>query len=391
MKPIIRQDTETIQRKLGYAPAVTILGPRQVGKTTLAKYIASVDSDASIYLDLESVEDRSKIEGNVVAFLEFHKEKLVILDEIQTVPSMFSELRGVIDSDRRSGRFMLLGSASPSLVKGVSESLAGRISFVEVPPLRITEVIDQYTQRQHWVRGGYPDALLASNQEQWHDWMSSYIRSYIERDLNLLFGYSFNPQITRRLWTMISHQSGSTLNSQSLARSIGVTAPVINRYIEFMEGAYLLYRLLPWHTNTKKRLVKSPKIYIRDTGILHFLQGIHDYDTLFTHPIIGASWESYVVSQIHSHKPADIDLYFYRTHNGSEIDILITKNQKPIIAAEIKLSNTPSVARGFHTACEDLKVDQKIVITPEAEVYPLKNNILVMNLQHFLTQVLVDC
>lgn len=391
MESIIRQDTQTIQRKLGYAPAVTMLGPRQVGKTTLAKYIASLESDTSIYLDLESVADRSKIEGNVVPFLEFHKDKLVILDEIQTVPSMFSELRGVIDSDRRPGRFILLGSASPSLVKGVSESLAGRISFVEIPPLRIKEVIDKCDQREHWVRGGYPDALLASNNEQWHDWMSSYIRSYIERDLDLLFGYSFNPQITRRLWTMISHQSGSTLNSQSLSRSIGVTAPVINRYIEFMEGAYLLYRLLPWHTNTKKRLVKSPKVYIRDTGILHFLQGVHDYETLFTHPIIGASWESYVVSQIHSHKPADIDLYFYRTHSGSEIDMLITKNHEPLIAAEIKLSNTPSLTRGFHTACQDLKVKQKVVITPEAKLYPLKNDVMVMSLQHFLIEVLMNC
>jgi len=380
----------TLQRKLGYAPAVTMLGPRQVGKTTIAKYIASLNSDDSLYLDLESVVDRNKIKDNVVPFLEFHKNKLVILDEIQTVPSLFSELRGVIDNDRRTGRFILLGSASPSLVKGVSESLAGRISFVEIPPLRMTEVVDQYTQREHWVRGGYPDALLASSQEQWHDWMSSYIRAYIERDLDLLFGYNFNPQITRRLWTMISHQSGSTLNSQSLARSIGVTAPVINRYIEFMEGAYLLYRLLPWHSNTKKRLVKSPKIYIRDTGILHFLQGIYNYDTLFTHPIIGASWESYVISQIHSHKPADIDLYFYRTHSGSEIDVLITKNHVPIIAAEIKLSNTPSVARGFHTACEDLNVKQKIVITPEAELYPLKNDILVMNLQYFLMEILAN-
>jgi len=359
-------------------------------ETTIAKYIASLNSDDSLYLDLESVVDRNKIKDNVVPFLEFHKNKLVILDEIQTVPSLFSELRGVIDNDRRTGRFILLGSASPSLVKGVSESLAGRISFVEIPPLRMTEVVDQYTQREHWVRGGYPDALLASSQEQWHDWMSSYIRAYIERDLDLLFGYNFNPQITRRLWTMISHQSGSTLNSQSLARSIGVTAPVINRYIEFMEGAYLLYRLLPWHSNTKKRLVKSPKIYIRDTGILHFLQGIYNYDTLFTHPIIGASWESYVISQIHSHKPADIDLYFYRTHSGSEIDVLITKNHVPIIAAEIKLSNTPSVARGFHTACEDLNVKQKIVITPEAELYPLKNDILVMNLQYFLMEILAN-
>jgi len=390
MKAIIRQDIQTLQRKLGYAPAVTMLGPRQVGKTTIAKYIASLNSDDSLYLDLESVVDRNKIKDNVVPFLEFHKNKLVILDEIQTVPSLFSELRGVIDNDRRTGRFILLGSASPSLVKGVSESLAGRISFVEIPPLRMTEVVDQYTQREHWVRGGYPDALLASSQEQWHDWMSSYIRAYIERDLDLLFGYNFNPQITRRLWTMISHQSGSTLNSQSLARSIGVTAPVINRYIEFMEGAYLLYRLLPWHSNTKKRLVKSPKIYIRDTGILHFLQGIYNYDTLFTHPIIGASWESYVISQIHSHKPADIDLYFYRTHSGSEIDVLITKNHVPIIAAEIKLSNTPSVARGFHTACEDLNVKQKIVITPEAELYPLKNDILVMNLQYFLMEILAN-
>lgn len=389
MRRIVRKDIDVIRRKLGYAPAVTLLGPRQVGKTTLAKSIAEVDEIDAIYLDLESVADREKIIGNVVPFLTFHKDKLVILDEVQTIPSLFSEIRGVIDNDRRVGRFILLGSASPILVKGVSESLAGRISFVEIPPLRLTEVMDEdIIQQDHWVRGGYPDALLAGDQDQWRDWMASYIRSYIERDLDLLFGYNFNPQITRRLWTMISHQSGSTLNSQSLARSIGVTAPVINRYIEFMEGAFLLYRLLPWFSNTKKRLVKSPKIYIRDTGILHFLQGIHDYETLFTHPIIGASWESYVVSQVHSHKSDDVDLYFYRTHSGSEIDLLITKNQKPIIAAEIKLSNTPSVARGFHTACADLYVEQKVVITPGADLYPIKNGIIVMSLRHFLTEVL---
>ncbi len=378
---------KVLAKKLGYAPAVVILGARQVGKTTMARQYAQETGLAFQYFDLENPEDRSKFDDNPVTFLNFYKDQLVILDEIQAMPELYNALRSIIDQDRRAGRFILLGSASPQLVTGVSESLAGRISFMDLSQLTLSEIGDDYDQQAHWIKGGFPIPFLSTSADQSFDWMESFVRTYVERDLNILFDKNFNPVLSRRLWNMLANQQGSLLNTQNLSKSLGVTAPVVARYLEYMEGAFLIHRLLPWHYNTSKRLVKSPKIYVRDTGILHYFHKIRSYDELHVHPIIGPSWESYVYEQILFHKPQNTELYFYRTYNQAEIDLLLIENNKPIMAIEIKLSNSPSVSRGFYTSCEDLEIEQRYVVTPHADAYPKSNGVMVMNIKDFLKKL----
>lgn len=379
---------EILAKKLSHSPAVAILGARQVGKTTLAlKYAEDTQKDF-LYLDMENPDDLAKIERNHTDFFDFYKDQLVIIDEIQAQPSLFNSLRGIIDKNRKAGRFIILGSAAPLLVKGVSETLAGRISYIDLSAFSLTEVSPPFDQNTHWLRGGFPISFLAKDNEIAQDWLGSFIRSYVERDLNILFDKTFNPVLARRLWTMLANQQGDLLNANNLSRSLGVTAPVVDRYIEYMEGAFLLYRLQPWYSNIKKRLVKSPKIYIKDSGILHFFHRLKSYEDLLTHPIIGASWEGYVVEQILYHKTNDIDLYFYRTHNQAEIDLLLIRNEKPIAAIEIKLNNSPKIARGFYTSCEDLEIEKKYVITPLAQTFPKPNNVLVLSLKTFLLDYL---
>lgn len=379
---------EILDQKLTYSPAVAILGARQVGKTTLALNYAQSSGRQFIYLDLENLDDLAKIENNYATFFDFYKDYLVVIDEIQTKPDLFNSLRGIIDKHRQAGRFILLGSASPLLVKGVSETLAGRISYFDLSTFNLSEIKPAFDLQSHWLKGGFPNAFLAENIDIAQAWISDFVRSYVERDLNVLFDKNFNAVLARRLWTMLAHQQGDLLNSNTLSRSLGVTAPVVNRYIEYMEGAFLLHRLQPWHSNTKKRLIKSPKIYLKDTGILHFFQRIKSYEELLTHPIIGASWESYVVEQLLYHKPQEIDMYFYRTHNQAEIDVLLVKNEKPEMAIEIKLNNSPKISRGFYNSCEDLGIERKYVITPSAATFPKPNNVLVMSLENFISNIL---
>lgn len=375
----------SLETKLRRNPSVVILGARQVGKTTLAKEYGEKSNQPYLYLDLENPEDVAKIEDNLVSFLDFHKDKLVILDEAQTFPKLYNSLRSIIDKDKRKGRFILLGSASPLLVKGVSESLAGRVSYLDLSPFTLTEVSPPYDMNYHWLRGGFPLAFIANEIDESHEWINDFIRSYVERDLNVLFDRSFNPVLSRRLWAMLANLQGSLLNLNNLSRSLGVTAPVINTYIDYLEGAFLLHSLLPWHSNTNKRLVKSPKLYIKDSGILHYFHKIKTIEQLIENPIIGASWEGYVIEQILYHKPPDIELYFYRTHGGAEIDLILVRAAKPITAIEIKFSNSPKVSRGFYTSCDDLEIKQKIVITPSSESYPLKKEVMVHSLVSYLS------
>lgn len=382
----IRRDTyeSILETKLTRSPSVVILGARQVGKTTLATTYAEKTKEPYLYLDLENPEDLTKLEDNPVSFLNFHKDKLIILDEVQTSPKLYNSLRSIIDKDKRKGRFILLGSASPLLIKGVSESLAGRVNYMDLSPFTLSEVSPPYGLNYHWIRGGFPLAFTANDIEEAHEWISNFIRSYVERDLNILFDRSFNPVLSRRLWAMLANLQGSLLNLNNLSRSLGVTAPVINTYIDYLEGAFLIHRLLPWHSNTNKRLVKSPKLYIKDTGILHYFHRIKSIEQLLENPIIGASWEGYVIEQILYHKSTDIDLYFYRTHNGAEIDLILVRAEKPISAIEIKYSSSPKVSRGFHSSCEDLGISDKVVITPSADTYPLKNGVMVYSIVNYL-------
>jgi uncharacterized protein len=384
---IKRADIALLIRKLKMAPAVAILGPRQVGKTTLAIQAAIETGRSHLYLDMESGQDLARLGDDPETFFKHHNDKLIIIDEIQAHPILFSRLRSIIDRDKTSGRFLILGSASPNLVHGVSESLAGRVSYLDLNPLRLEEIQFPYDWIKHWFRGGFPRAFLAENDEAYVDWMQSYIRTYIQSDLSSLFGYNLNPTITRRLWTMLAHLHGNLSNHELLSKSIGVTAPVINRYIDFLNGAFLLYRLQPWTNNGIKRVVKSPKIYIKDSGILHALLSISTFDELTLNPAIGQSWEGYVIEQIMYHKNRDVDLYFYRTHSGTEIDLVLVKGNKPIASIEIKYSNAPKPTKGFYIGIEDLQTTQNFIITPNSDSYPSKNA-LVCNLMEFLRDYL---
>lgn len=386
---ILRSDIDALKQKLTMAPAVVILGARQIGKTTLAIQTAESLGKDFIYLDMESGRDIAKLGDDPETFFEYHQNKLIIIDEVQAMPILFARLRGIIDRKRKNGRFLLLGSASPNLVHGVSESLAGRVTYLDLHPLKLGEITPTFSLEHHWYRGGFPLAFLAENDKVFLDWMKSYVRTYIQIDLSNLFGYYLNPSITGRLWTMIANNHSQLLNLQDLARSIGVTSPVISRYLDFLEGAFLVYKLQPWSNNANKRLVKSPKVYIKDSGILHSMLSIDSFDKLTLNSIIGASWEGYVVEQIMYHKNADIDVYFYRTHTGTEVDVVLVKGNKPVASIEIKYSNAPTPSKGFYIGIEDLQTQNNFILTPHADVYPLKNA-TVCNLQKFIKDYLIQ-
>ncbi len=316
-------------------PAVAILGARQVGKTTLAKQIAALQKKPALYLDLENPLDVRKL-ADPYTFLSANKNKCIIIDEVQTIPSLFAVLRSVIDGDRKNGKFILLGSASPQLVKGVSESLAGRIAYRELSPVSFVELPEKISRDKHWLRGGFPQPLLAKTDKAAAEWMSSFVRSYVERDLGSLFGVELTSNIIRRVLSMLSHTNGNVWNAEMMARSLGITAPTVNRYIDFLEGAFLVHRLPAFYANTRKRLVKAPKVYIRDSGLLHQLSNLTNMLSLKGHPVVGASWEGYIIEQVKELKPAGTDLYYYRTQAGAECDIVIAKGVHPIACAEIK-------------------------------------------------------
>lgn len=385
---IARTDTQVIGKKLKLAPAVVILGPRQVGKTTLALQLAKSTTDEYLYLDMESYRDVVRLGDDPETFLDYHTDKLIIIDEIQTQPYLFSLLRSVIDRKRKNGRFLLLGSASPDLVKGVSESLAGRVSYLDLNPVKLNEISSMYAMEYHWFRGGFPRALLAENNDTYMDWMQSFIRTCIQSDLSNLFGYNLNPAISEKLLIMLASKQGQLLNAQDFSRSIGVTSPIISRYLDFLEGAFLVFRLQPWFANVSKRLIKSPKVYIKDSGLLHGLLYISNFDQLTFNPLIGASWEGYVISQIASHKTDPLKLFFYRTHTGTEIDLVLVKANQPVASIEIKYSNAPKPTKGFFTGIEDLGTKNNFIITPSSESYPYKGA-WVCSLQSFLNEHLI--
>jgi uncharacterized protein len=381
---ILREDIQLIKKKLALAPAVVILGARQVGKTTLALQLARNLEEDYLYLDMESNRDVAKLGDDAETFFEYHHDKLLILDEIQTQPHLFSLLRSIIDKKRKNSRFLLLGSATPELVKGVSESLTGRVSYLELNPVKLQEIKSMFTMEHHWYRGGFPLALLAENDASFMDWTQSFIKTYVQRDLSTLFGYNLNPVISQKLLLMLANNHGQLLNAQDLARSIGVTSPVINRYINFLEGAFLVYSLPPWFPNVTKRLVKSPKVYIKDSGLLHGLTNIESFEQLTFNPIIGASWEGYAIEQVSYHKQSNTDTYFYRTQTGAEVDLVLVKANKPIACIEIKYSNAPKPAKGFFIGKNDLQAAKSFIVTPSSDTYPYRDA-MVCSLQDFIT------
>jgi uncharacterized protein len=366
-------------------PAVMLYGPRQIGKTTLAKQVAKDSKKDFHYFDLENDNDLFVFKNNAFDFLDNLKHDLVIIDEVQTYPPLLSVLRSIIDRHRVAGRFILLGSADPALVKGVSESLAGRIIYTEIFQISLLEAQENGLNLEtHWFRGGFPEPLLLKTDKLWKLWTESFISSYVYRDLNQLFGINLSPPIILKIWGMLAHINSELENLEGLGRSLGLTGTTIKKYIDFMEGAYLIRRLPPWYENNGKRLIKSPKIYIRTTGILHHFLQINKYTDLPLHPGVGASWESYVIEQIAACLPNDLSMYFYRTQNGAEIDLVLIKGIKPVAGIEIKYSNSPSLSRGVHECIADLKTERNFVITPSSLSVTTKENIRVVSLYDFL-------
>ena len=372
-----------------HTPAVVLLGARQVGKTTLAQMIAH--DRPSIYLDLESPEDLIKL-SDPTAFLSLHDDKLVILDEIQRSPDLFTVLRGLIDQNRRAGRkgdqFLLLGSASMDLLRQTSESLAGRISYMEMTGLNLLEVPAQKPGdiQKLWVRGGFPQSYLAETVTLGMDWLENLIRTYLERDIPQM-GFRVPASRLRRLWTMLAHLQGETINFSQLAANLDVNGKTVSHYLDILVDLLLVRRLEPWHANVKKRLVKSPRFYIRDSGILHRLLGIPGYEALLSNPVVGKSWEGFVIENILSVLPGTAEAYFYRTAAGAEIDLLLRLSSSELWAIEIKKGTAPKITRGFHQACEDVQATQKYVVYGGGDEFPFRHDTTVISLQKLMVRI----
>ena len=367
-----------LQLLLADYPAVALLGPRQVGKTTLALKVAETIN--SIYLDLESAADRSKL-ADPELYLVDHEDKLVILDEVHRIPELFQSLRSLIDRGRRkgkrAGRFLLLGSASMELMQQTGETLAGRIAFLELSPIDVLEVTPKEYDRL-WNRGGFPDSLLASNDAKSNLWRQNFIRTYLERDVPQL-GPRIPAETLRRFWVMLAHIQGGPLNAASLSRGLGVDGKTVAKYLDLMVDLLLVRRLAPWHRNIGKRLVKSPKIYVRDSGVVHALLGLGSKEDVLGHPVAGHSWEGFVVENLMNVAAAGTEASYYRASGGAEIDLILTLGGRKPWAIEIKRSLEPKVGRGFHEACADIKPEAKFVVYPGEEEFPLPRNIRAVN------------
>jgi uncharacterized protein len=383
---IPRMITDSLIESLSYFPVTGIIGPRQVGKTTLASYLMERIGKESVYVDLENPADQSMLTDPIL-FFTHNQEKCVVLDEVQRMPELFPVLRSMVDRHKVNSRFILLGSASPDLIRDSSESLAGRIVYEELSPFSLEEVIHLQNVNYHWFNGGFPDAFLAPTDQIRKKWLSAFIQTYIERDLPML-GLNINRTIIRRLWTMLAHIHGNVLNMKNLSRSLEVSSTSIKKYISFLEEAFLIKQLYPFHVNVKKRLVKSPKIYIRDSGILHHLLNVPDYPSLTSNPVIGSSWEGYVIEQIGHKLTRDTEMYFYRTHEGSECDLVLARGGQPLLAIEIKYASAPKISRGLTMAFRDIQAPVNFIITPGSEDYLIREDIRVCSLITFLQKYL---
>lgn len=385
---IQRWITHRLQAALTQNPAVALLGARQIGKTTLAQQITT--GMDSIYLDLESPEDLLKL-SDPASFLRNHSEKLVILDEIQRAPDLFMVLRGLIDQNRRNGRetgqFLLLGSASMDLLHQTSESLAGRISYIEMTGLNVLEEDEGERKKPKlWLRGGFPRSYLAESDAAAMEWLEDLIRTYLERDVPQM-GFTASASKLRRLWTMIAHLQGETVNVSKLATNLEVQRPVINRYLDILTDLLLVRRLEPWHANVKKRLVKSPRFYVRDSGLLHRLLGIMSHEALLSNPVLGKSWEGHVVENIHSVLPRLAQSYFYRTAAGAEIDLIIKMPNNDVWAVEIKYGLAPKLSKHFYQTCHDVGATHMYVVYGGEDEFPIGNRVQVISLNKMMLTI----
>ncbi len=376
---ISRQKSQLVCARLDQFPAVALLGPRQTGKTTLAGLIA--EERASAYLDLENTADREKLR-DAALYLSGHEKELVILDEVQRVPELFQTLRGLIDRGRRrnirAGRFLLLGSASIDLLKQSGESLAGRIAYIELGPFNVLEV-DAVTHEKLWIRGGFPDSFLADSDEASVVWRENFVRTYLERDVPQL-GPRVPAETLRRFWTMLAHMQGSLLNATQLARALAVDGKTVARYLDLLVDLLLVRRLPPYHANVAKRVVKSPKVYVRDSGIVHALLGLDDRDAVLGHPVAGGSWEGFVLENLLSAAPERVRPWFYRTAAGAEIDLVLQMPGGDLWAVEIKRGLAPRLGKGFHHARQDLNPTRSFVVYSGIERYPRNEAVEVIGL-----------
>ena len=371
---IARECKTRLEHLLARNPAVVLTGMRQVGKTTLALEIARERGAA--YLDLERPSDAAKL-ADIEAYCERNENRLIVLDEIQRAPGLFGPLRGIIDrrrfEGRRTGHFLFLGSASIDLLRQSGETLAGRIAYLEMQPLSVREAGPSQTD-ELWSRGGLPDSFLATDDPGSFEWRFNFIRTYLERDIP-----GFRPRVPgetlRRFWTMLAHNQGQTFNAATLARSLGIASVSVGRYLDLMVDLLLVRRLAPWYANVRKRLIKAPKTYIRDSGICHALLGISSLDSLFGHPVIGGSWEGFVIENILSRAPASAQAGFYRTVGGAEIDLVLDVGGGELWAIEVKRSTAPAVSRGFHSACADLQPVRRFVVYPGHDDFPMGRGI----------------
>lgn len=374
-RTLLAQLTDEIQ----HSPAVALLGPRQVGKTTLA--LEAAQTIPSIYLDLESERDLGKL-AQPELYLAGHLDKLVILDEVHRLPGLFPMLRGLIDQARRSGKragqYLLLGSASLDLLQQSGETLAGRIAYLELGPFNIAETGASQADAL-WLRGGFPESLTAPGDARSLRWRQNFIRAYLERDIPQ-FGPRIPAETLRRFWTMLAHHQGGLLNVAQLARNIGADVKTARGYIDLLCDLLLVRRLMPWHANMGKRLVKSPKVYVRDSGLVHALLDIETREALLGHPVVGASWEGFVIENLLSCAPASVQSFFYRSSGGAEVDLLLAWPSGELWAIEVKRSLSPKVERGFHAACDDLKPSRKLVVYPGNEAFPLDNDVQAVTL-----------
>lgn len=383
---IARRIYPKMESLLEQYPAVALLGPRQAGKTTLA--LALAEGRESIYLDLESDSDRAKLHDPEL-YLSSHQDKLVILDEVQRLPGLFQNLRGLIDKGRRQGRkaglYLLLGYASMDLLRQSSETLAGRIAYAELTPFDTSEVGADNLDAL-WVRGGFAESFLAGSDAQSLRWRRDFIRTYLERDIPQL-GPRIPAETLRRFWTMLAHHQGSVLNAAALARGLGVDGKTVANYLDLMVALLLVRRLQPWHSNIGKRMVKSPKVYVRDSGIVHALLGLQDKESMLGHTIAGASWEGLVIENVLTACGGDVEASFFRTSTGVELDLLLQWPDDRKWAIEIKRNLSPTLTRGFHSACNDVQPDAAFVVYPGAERFPLSTDVECICLNDLMAEV----
>ena len=373
---------QRLLRDLTWSPILGLVGSRQVGKTTLVKHLQTLIPKPTLYLDLELREDWFKLE-DAQAYLSGHADKCVIIDEIQVRPELFALLRALTDQKREPARFILLGSAAPHIVKLNTETLAGRIAYHELSPFSFSEIKHRFPLETHWLRGGFPQALLATERFITRKWLDDFTETFVHRDLARL-GFEIPASLLRNMLSMLAHLHGGLLNANALAASLGVSQPTVKKYLELLEGSFLIRRLPPYFANIGKRLTKSPKLYLRDSGWLHYLLRVSDMETLRGNPAIGASWEGYVIEQIIREAPEFSDFYFYRTHHGAEADLLMITPKGKKVCIEIKFSTAPVISKGFYQSRADVQADFSYVITPAGERFDRGDGLRICPLANFL-------